>query len=258
MPLRIAVMTTSPGQGSTTYALGLAWSAAADRTVRLIDADPAVGTVRTLLNLDAKASVENVLGSAGVQASALEAQTVEIDGRPQLRVVPGFRRWEFRSGQVIGRLAPVLAQLPDDVVIVDVGCPFDPPEGGTQSSVAMLAGHFDLILVVLRSQADLLERALRLLDGVPQERMRLVVARPPHRREMNATLDLLHAHLPALGEPLEWDWDHSRVVKQGVSGIPVHRSGMLEETGLVGSGNPVATQRSRRPLSRFLLRRSEP
>lgn len=257
MPLRIAVITTSPGQGSTGYALGLAWSAAADRGVRLIDADPAVGTIRTLLNLDATASIENVLGSATVQPSALEAQSVVIEGRPHLRVVPGFRRWEFRSAQVVGRVAPALAQLPVDVVIADLGCPFDPAEGGARSAVALLAGNFDLILVVVRSQADLLERALRLLDGVPQSRMRLVIARPPQRREMTATLALLAEHLPGLATPLEWDWDHARVLKQEVSGTPIHRPGMLEATGLVGGGGPVAVVPSRRSLGR-VLRRAQP
>lgn len=257
MPLRIAVITTSPGQGSTGYALGLAWSAAADRSVCLIDADPAVGTIRTLLDLDAKASIENVLGSASVQPSALEAQSVAVEGRPQLRVVPGFRRWEFRSAQVVGRVAPALAQLSQDVVVADLGCPFDPAEGGGQSAVALLAGNFDLILVVVRSQADLLERALRLLGGVPQSRMRLVIARPPQRREMKATLALIAEHLPGLGTPLEWDWDHARVLKQNVSGTPIHRPGMLEESGLVGGGEAVAIDRPRRSLAR-VLRRAEP
>jgi MinD-like ATPase involved in chromosome partitioning or flagellar assembly len=260
MPLRIAVITTSPGQGSTTYATGLAWSAAADRSVRLIDADPAVGTVRTLLDLDGRASIENVLGSAAVQAAALEAQSIRIEKRPQLSVVPGFRRWEFRHGQVIGRLAPALSQLPDDVVIVDIGCPFDPPESGAQPATAMLGAHFDAVLVVLRAQADLLERAIRLLDGAPLSRARLVVCRPPQRREMDRTLALLREHLPAFPDPLEWDWDHSRVLKYEVRGEPVHSAGMLEETGLLGEGQPVPTVTSGRGRGRFRFssRRSEP
>jgi MinD-like ATPase involved in chromosome partitioning or flagellar assembly len=257
MPLRIAVMTTSPGQGSTTYAVALAWSAAADRTVRLIDADPAVGTVRTLLDIDGRTSIENVLGSAGVPASALEAQSVAVGGRPQLRVVPGFRRWEFRSAQVVGRVAPALVKLPDDVVIVDIGCPFDPPEGGGTSALSMLAANFDAILIVVRAQADLLERAIRLLDGAPLTRARLVIARPPQRREMSATLDLLREHLPALAGPLEWDWDPARVVSQGVTGVPIHRAGMLEETGLVGDGRAVPLNGRGGALSWFRPRRSE-
>lgn len=258
MPLRIAVMTTSPGQGSTTYAVGLAWSAAADRTVRLVDADPAVGTVRTLLDIQGPTSIENVVGSAAVPASALEAQSMVIANRPKLRVVPGFRRWEFRSAQVIGRVAPALSHLPDDVVIADLGCPFDPPDGGTPSALSMLGAHFDATLVVIRAQADLLERALRLLDGVPLSRARLVIARPPHRREMGATLDLLREHLPALAVPLEWDWDPARVARQGVSGVPLHRAGMLEETGLVGEGRAIEAASRGRALARFRPRRSEP
>jgi hypothetical protein len=257
MPLRIAVTTTSPGQGSTTYALGLAWSAAGERQVRLIDADPAIGTVRTLLNLDTPASIEYILGSHGVVTGGLETQSVAIGRRPGLRVVPGFRRWEFRPGQVISRVGPAIADLRDDVVIVDIGCPFGPADGDTRHPLAMLSEHFDAVLVVVRAQADLIARAITLLDGAPLRRGRLVIARPPHRREMAATLALLRAQLPTYPATIEWDWDHTRILARDLDEIPLHHNGMLEATGLIGEGAIVhAAGRARMP--RLWSRRSAP
>ena len=258
-PLRVAVITTGAGQGSTTFAAGLGWSAAEGaRTVCLLDADPAVGTMRTLFDLDGRASLENALGSTGISTAALEGQALRIGARPGLRVVPGFRRWELRSSQVIARLGPALALLPDDVVIADIGCPFEPGDGGGPPAVVQLAAHFDAILVVIRAQADLLERAIRLLDGIPLTRTRLVIARPPQRREMPAVLTLLREQLPALAAPLEWDWDHNRVLRQGVTGVPMHRPRMLEETGLTGAGESVPVARRPGLLARLLPRRSAP
>jgi MinD-like ATPase involved in chromosome partitioning or flagellar assembly len=257
-PLRIAVGTTSAGQGSTTYALALAWSAADSRQVRLIDADPAVGTISDLVDLprDLPSSVENLVGSFEVQPSAIVAQSVSVPGRPSLSVVPGFRRWEFSAAAVLGRIGPALSGLPDEVVIVDVGCPFEPPrDPGARRATAMLAESFDAVLLVIRAQADLLSRAFAILASNPVARARLVVTRPPQRREMARTMALIQQELPMLGTPLEWEWDHARVLSAAVNGPPLSRQGLLEETGLVGSGSLVdVTGAHRRRLVPFLSR----
>jgi hypothetical protein len=256
VPLRIGVLTTSPGQGSTTWAVGLAWSAAETRRVRLIDADPAVGTVADLLDIEGRSSLENAFGPYGVQPTAVEAQSITLDRRPNLTVVPGFRQWELRAGAVVSRVGPMLSELPDEVVIVDLGCPFEPPDAGARPAVLMLSEYFDALFIVVRPQRDLLARAFRLLDAAPVPRARLVIARPPHRKEMQRALALIRQQLPEMGDPLECDWDHNRVLAGDLSGTPVHTRAMFDDTGLGGNGEATTAVRGRRRLVPFLSRGS--
>jgi len=68
---------------------------------------------------------------------------------------------------------------------------------------------------------------------------------------MNRTLVLLREYLPRYADPLEWDWDHSRVLKHDSQPAPIHRPGMLEETGLLGDGQLVAKKAKPGGLGRW-------
>ncbi len=93
MSMVISVLTTKDGQGSSTFALSLAWSAAEEQRVLLVDADMAgTGNLADLVALDFGArGIGNLFGTLAISAPALEEQAVAVRQRPRLRLVAGLQ-----------------------------------------------------------------------------------------------------------------------------------------------------------------------
>src|SRR5207237_10437943 len=87
-----SVLTTKDGQGSSTFALSLAWTAAEEHRVMLVDADMSgTGNLADLIALDFGArGVGNLFGTLAISAIALEQQAVIVRQKPRLRVGPGL------------------------------------------------------------------------------------------------------------------------------------------------------------------------
>src|SRR5207248_3351731 len=84
----VSVLTTKDGQGSTSFALSVGWTAAEDRRVMLVDADMSgTGNLADLIALDfGSRGIGNLFGTMVISAHLLEQQAVGVRARPRLRV----------------------------------------------------------------------------------------------------------------------------------------------------------------------------
>jgi hypothetical protein len=237
MALRVAVMGTAAGQCATHVATDLAWEAATrGMATMLVDADCGVGTVAELLGMAPEQRISSVWGPVAVSAATLEQAAATVPRQPHLRVVAGFERPIVGWPQVLAGLAGALPQLRCDLVVVDLGVPFTVQEGGQGAPPLgpALGAVFDAVVLVLRSDADLLARSIRLLEGSPLPRTRVVLMRPPGERGRSPA-ELLQREVPWLPEPVEWRMDRGAMLAAQVAHRPVLRhGGLLVPLGLAG------------------------
>ena len=231
--MRVGVLTTAAGQGSTHVAAALAWEAAAGMATVAVDADPNVGTLGELFALEPDARLSSVWGPTGVSAAALQSVMSRVAGREQLQVVAGFDRPVVEWPAVLEALASALPQLACDLVVVDVGAPFGQIRGAPPLGVA-LGTVFDAVVLVLGSAPDLLWRSIRLLDASPLPRTRVVLMRP--RGERGGQVEaLVRRELPWLPPFVEWTVDGRAMLAAQEAHRPVlRRGGLLGELGLTG------------------------
>jgi MinD-like ATPase involved in chromosome partitioning or flagellar assembly len=234
MGLRVGVMGTAGGQGATRLAVALAWEGAARQMATvLIDADCGVGTVADLLGILPEQRISSVWGPTGASAALLEQAAETIRGRERLRIVAGFERAIVEWPTVLAGLAGSLPQLRSDLVVVDLGVPFTAAAGAPPLGPA-LGAVFDSVVLVLRSDADLLARSIRLLDGAPLPRTRVVLMRPEGERGRAAS-ELLRRDVPWLPEAVEWRMDRGAMLAAQVAHRPaLRRGGLLVPLGLAG------------------------
>lgn len=257
MARRVAVLGTSAGQGATHVASALAWEGAEHGSVLLVDADPNVGTVADVLGLEPVVRLSSVWGPTGVATRALLNAALPIEGRKQLRVVAGFERPIVEWPGVLAGLASALAEAPSALmVVVDLGVPFSAAAAAPSLGPA-LGMVFDAVVVVLRSDADLLARSIRLLWADPLPRARVVLMRPQGERGA-AAAQVLSSQLPWLPEPLEWRMDRGRMLAAMAGHRPVLRpGGLLRPLGLGGDVRVEPARSGRRGLFRRRARAAE-
>lgn len=258
--LRIAVLVAEPGQGSTGWALALAWSAAAARRVVLVDADAAGGRIASRLWLDADRSLAAAHHIDAMTRDELESQAEAVPGRAGLRVVPGFRRPGPRSLRLLEILGPALTGVDADLVVTDLGCPLRYPglTAGEAAATAEAIGRmFHQVFVVVRVDFDLLELTCDLLQSFPLPRTRLVLCRPPRWDARADVIGLLREQLPACQVAMEWEWDRDRLIAAAAAKQVPSKPGMAEALGLFGDGRVVTEQLSRWPALSRLIRREK-
>jgi MinD-like ATPase involved in chromosome partitioning or flagellar assembly len=249
--LRVGVAGVRAGQGATGYALALAWSSARDRPTVIVDVDGAGGTVADLLAIEDRRCLQNVFSPHGVSGGDLGRQAITVAGRPQLRVIPGFRDPGPSGADVAALLLPALGALKEDVAVIDLGTPFAYPGLVRRDQAAQaVAAACHSVLIVTRVEDDLLADAIRTLSTVRVPRARLVLVRPPHRRGMKEARALLQEKLPEYPVAGEWEWNPEKWVHSRAQRAPVTRDGLAEELGLVGGG-VITNARSRRWMHVF-------
>ena len=250
-PLRVGVIGTHGGCGATGYATALAYSTAGELGVMLLDGDGAGGTVAALLGIEDTRSLANVYSPHGIGTADLERQAITMPGRQRLRVVPGFRDPGRSGSHIAAKLVAAIEGLPEEVVVVDCGTPLAYPDLVDRDAAAHALGEaFHAVLIVLRTESDLLDQAVRLLRTVHVPRARLVLVRPPHRHGVEEARRLLQAALPAYPIAMEWEWNPDRWAAARARGEPVLREGMAAQLGLLGGGRIVpAAARHRWRLS---------
>lgn len=243
MPLRVAVMGTGAGQCASHVAAAIA-DESAGRPAFLVDADADCGTLADILALEPPLRLSSVWGPAGVSASSLLGAAVAVPHRPLLQVVAGFERPIAEWPAVLAGLAPALPNLPVSTVVVDLGAPVHAAPGAPPLGPA-LGAAFDAVVLVLRSDADLLGRSIRLLDGAPLPRVRAVLMRPPGERG-GAAAELLERRLPWLPRAVEWRMDRRAYLAAAVAHRPLSRpGGLLVPLGLTAEAR-VSPARGRR------------
>jgi len=238
MPLRVAVLTTSAGQCSTFVATALAWDAAEEKTVVLVDADPQTGTVANVFGFDPDRRLSTVWAPGGLTSAALQSAVTRLPQRPQLGLVAGFARPITDWPGVFTVLGPALLGLPCDVVIVDLGAPFTPAASSARPLSTQLGEMFDIVVLVLRVDHDLVARSVRILQGAPLPRTRLVLMRPEKERG-GPIATILERELPWLGPPLEWSMNRKAMLGAAEVGRVHGRRGVAAELGVAGQARLV-------------------
>jgi len=245
--VRVAVLCAEAGQGSTAWATGLGWSAAADRSVLLVDGDAAGGRLAARLRMKTDRSIATAYSVRGLGASDLELQAEPMERRPGLRVVPGFATPGPPSLRLVEALGEALPAVEADLVVVDLGAPLRYPglALGEAAVTAQLIGRsFHQAFVVVRAEPDLLALTARLLRTAHLPRTRLVIHRPARWAGRDDARALIREHIGEYPIAGEWDWDRERHIAAAATGEPVWKAGMAEELGLFGSGRVVERQPS--------------
>jgi protein-tyrosine kinase len=150
----VMITSTREAEGKTFIALNLAFSLAAeqDRSVMLIDADPAKSSVSEYLGFESERGLTDLLRDGGEHLSEV-ARPTSIDG---LSIVASGERDPlgtelFASDRMGALLQAFCRDSPDSIVILDA-----PPVLAT-SEPSSLARHVDQALVVV--EADRTSRA---------------------------------------------------------------------------------------------------
>lgn len=219
----------------------------------LIDGDGAGGTVAALLGIEDSRSLANAYSPHGVSTADLERQAITLPGQQRLRVVPGFRDPGRPGAHTAAMLVAAIEGLPEELVVVDCGTPLAYPDLVDREAAARALGEAShAVLIVVRTESDLLDQAVRLLRTVLVPRARLVLVRPAHRRGVDEARRLLQVALPAYPIATEWEWNPDRWAAARARCEPVYREGMAAELGLVGGGRvaPAAARPHRWPLWR--------
>ena len=231
MSYPIAVMTTRPGQGSTTFALSLAWDLAATRSVTLVDADMMGGTIADALELDTGGqSIAHLLTASRVDPQAIDTQAIPHPQRPSLRVVPGLRGFSGPSaGRLMPRLAGAIATMATELVVVDLGCPLAFPDLESPRVTAETVAHaVRRTLVVLRDDPTLLPGSIQLLKFARIPQADLVVLKRRGSQLGRITAGVLGDQLP--GYPIwQFDWDERK------GQLATYEGRVLEQPGIADS-----------------------
>ncbi|MCP5152374.1 MAG: AAA family ATPase [Ectothiorhodospiraceae bacterium] len=171
----IMVTSSVPGEGKTFTSLNLAISLTMelDRRVLLVDTDVQRGGVSRVLGLDPGPGLSDYLALLDVDLADFLVRT----NIPKLTLLPAGRMYpnltELFASDDMERLCQEFAtRYPDRVVVFDTA-----PLLAT-SGASVLAHHVGQVVMVveaLRTPQSALREALRMLDGVPSERIGLVL-----------------------------------------------------------------------------------
>ncbi|MFN2463979.1 MAG: hypothetical protein ABR573_08780 [Candidatus Dormibacteria bacterium] len=228
MSYPIAVLTTRPGQGSTTFAISLAWDLAASASVTIVDLDMMGGSVADALELNAEGlGIANLLTNATVDGSGLDAQAVPHPARPSLRVVPGLRGFSGPSlGRLMPRLAAAFSAVKSDFTVIDMGCPLAFPDLESPRLTAETISHaVRRTMVVVRDDPTFLPGSIQLLKFARIPQADLVVMKRRGSRMGRIASDVLGVQLP--GYPTwQFDWDERRGQQATFEGKVLEQPGL--------------------------------
>ncbi|MFN2466496.1 MAG: hypothetical protein ABR598_09565 [Candidatus Dormibacteria bacterium] len=240
MSYPVAVLTTRPGQGSSTFAMSLAWDLSATRSVTLVDADMMGGTIADALELDTQGrGIANLLTANDIDPRALDSQAVTHHTRGSLRVVPGLRGF---SGPSLGRLLPrlhgALIGMTTDFVVVDLGCPLAFPDLESPRVTAETIAHaVRRTLVVLRDDPTLLPGSIQQLKFARIPQADLVVMKRRDSRMARVAVEVLGVQLP--GYPTwQFDWDDRRGRQATYEGRVLEQPGLADTLRLAQAMAP--------------------
>ena len=132
MPRIVGCFGIRQGAGATVRTVSLAWELAKSKEVLLLDLDGAGGTVMDFLRLPpedvGQRSIANCFSLPQIPVDALQEQAIRVRGRELLRVIPGVRTG---CGPTMNEILPQifrgLTELPDGLVLVDMGVPLTYP-----------------------------------------------------------------------------------------------------------------------------------
>ena len=212
------------GQGSTTFAIALASDLAQrGRHVLLVDADPAMGTIRTVLRVRHEGrSVHALLSHDEFSVELIERLAVGLSGTPGLSVIGGVLSLPNPPimDHILPRLAQVAPRLPYDHVVVDVGAPFAYP--GVRDLDGIAAGisrASTRTYVVMRDELATVPLAMAVLSPIRQVlKAEAVLWEGSGGAATGALLGTWRARLPEIPIVAGMRWDERRYMELVCSG----------------------------------------
>ena len=228
----VSVLTTKDGQGSTGFALSLAWNAAEQRRVLLLDADMSgTGTLADAIALDFDGrGIGNLFGTRAITAAMLEQQAVRVRARPRLRVVAGLQGFCGPGiADLLPRLAPAFESVTDELVLLDMGAALaHPGQESPRRTAEVIASVSHRVFVVIQDSPPRLVKSIQILKAAQLPQAELVVCetrRGALREEVRKTLA---EHLPGIRLTATCRWDERRAVQAEDGAQPIRIEGLLE------------------------------
>jgi MinD-like ATPase involved in chromosome partitioning or flagellar assembly len=238
----VSVLTTKDGQGSSTVALSLAWTAAEEHRVMLVDADMSgTGNLADLIALDFGArGVGNLFGTLAISAFALEQQAVTVRQQPRLRLVPGLQGFCGPGvAELLPRLKPAVESLSDELVILDLGAALaHPRQESSRRAGEAICGLSNRVLVVVQDSPARLVKSIQVLKSaqLPQAELVLMETRRGVLREQISRT--LAEHLPGLPISAVLPWDQRQAQRAEDAAKPVSQPGLLRALRLLPTVSP--------------------
>jgi MinD-like ATPase involved in chromosome partitioning or flagellar assembly len=236
----VSVLTTKDGQGSTTFALSLAWAAAEHRRVLLIDADMSgTGTLADALALDfGGLGIGGLFGTVAISATMLEQQAVAVGGRPRLRVVAGLQGFSGPGvADLLPRLVPALRSVPDELVVMDLGAALaHPGHESPRRTAEAISQASQRVFVVMHDSPGRLVKSIQVLKAAQLPQAELVVyetRRGALREQMRRALA---EHLPGIRIGTVLPWDERRAMRAEDSAMPMAAPGLLQALRMPAAG----------------------
>ena len=236
----VSVLTTKDGQGSTTFALSLAWAAAEHRRVLLIDADMSgTGTLADAIALDfGGLGIGGLFGTVAISAAMLEQQAVAVAVRPRLRVVAGLQGFSGPGiADLVPKLVPALRSVPDELVVLDLGAALAHPghESPRRTAEAISRASQRVFIVVHDSPARLL-KSIQVLKAAQLPQAELVVYETRRGALREQLRRALAEHLPGVRIGTVLPWDERRAMRAEDSATPIVVPGLLQALRLPAAG----------------------
>lgn len=228
----VSVLTTKDGQGSTGFVLSLAWNAAEQRRVLLLDADMSgTGTLADAIALDFDGrGIGNLFGTRAITAAMLEQQAVRVRARPRLRVVAGLQGFCGPGiADLLPRLAPAFESVTDELVLLDMGAALaHPGQESPRRTAEVIASVSHRVFVVIQDSPPRLVKSIQILKAAQLPQAELVVCetrRGALRAEVRKTLA---EHLPGIRLTATCRWDERKAVQAEDGAQPIRIEGLLE------------------------------
>ena len=227
----VSVATTKDGQGSTSFALSLAWAAAEERRVLLVDADMSgTGTLADAIALDfGGRGIGNLFGTLAISTAMLDQQAVAVPARPRLRVVAGLQGFSGPGiADLLPRLVPALRSVPDELVVLDLGAALAHPgqESPRRTAEAISEASQRVFLVIQDSPARLV-KSIQVLKAAQLPQAELVVYETRRGALREQLRRALAEHLPGTRIGVVLPWDERRAIRAEDAGQPATVPGLL-------------------------------
>lgn len=237
----VSVLTTKDGQGSTSFALSLAWAAAEQRRVLLIDVDMSgTGTLADAIALDfGGLGIGSLFGTATVSAEMLEQQAVSVGMRPRLRVVAGLQGFSGPGvAELLPRLVPALRSVPDELVVLDLGAALAHPGHESPRRTAEAIAHASQrVFIVVHDSPARLVKSIQVLEAAQLPQAELVVYETRRGALREHVRRALTEHLPGVRIGAVLPWDERRAMRAEDRAIPIDVPGLVQTLRLAAAGS---------------------
>jgi len=228
----VSILTTKDGQGSTGFALSLAWSAAEQRRVLLVDADMSgTGTLADAIALDfAGRGIGNLFGTRAITAAMVEQQAVRVQARPRLRVVAGLQGFCGPGiADLLPRLAPAFESVTDEIVLLDMGAALaHPGQESPRRTAEVIAAVSNRVFVVIQDSPPRLVKSIQILKAAQLPQAELVVCETRRGALREEVQKALAGQLPGIRLTATHRWDERKAAQAEDAGRPIRIEGLLE------------------------------